>query len=583
MFQLGVPLGEVVEFLNVGRRRHVVIEEASIEQFLKEKVAASLPASAKVDIQNVKSICQYLRRLTKRATAGSKQVKQLQAKVAKAPPIKVQYFVGDESIKAFVDCLQMNIRRLESSQSKKKSKKKSKPPKAPGKSPRNIRRMKSMVLKELKEKTGQEHVLVSKESPRKTVTRLDQAGVSLRKYRQLKLSNQPSEKKLTTARNTLNEHATDVGMLLKNLLSKCRCDGPARVKVSVDGHNPSRNISAVTFSLSLVCERDTQSSKYIVPVISLPGAETYELVRDSSAWEQIERELNAVIDVGGRHVNVEYYLCADLKSILLYLGYKSANGRDVCIYCSCNKGRWGACCADGKCQARFRQAPDGSIALPALRPSDPGYKQPPLVDITRYKFVIIDILHLYLRVTDQLFVRCCNFMDKRQIGEFLAVCQHHKLSAFHLRDENGKLRFSNLDKSKREKMMEAVFLKEAVLRTLMPPSRADRVIAVVEKFQQVWKLINSDAPNLEQLQASVVAFTKQFRKSFASDELPNYVHMMCHIPLLIEHFGSLRAFQQQRVEALNHAINVRVRSVTRPGAIQMQQAVQAVNRSLWYV
>ncbi|KAF0306886.1 hypothetical protein FJT64_021708 [Amphibalanus amphitrite] len=353
----------------------------------------------------------------------------------------------------------MNIRRLESSQSKKKSKKKSKPPKAPGKSPRNIRRMKSMVLKELKEKTGQEHVLVSKESPRKTVTRLDQAGVSLRKYRQLKLSNQPSEKKLTTARNTLNEHATDVGMLLKNLLSKCRCDGPARVKVSVDGHNPSRNISAVTFSLSLVCERDTQSSKYIVPVISLPGAETYEL----------------------------------------------------------------------------------------------------------------------------LFVRCCNFMDKRQIGEFLAVCQHHKLSAFHLRDENGKLRFSNLDKSKREKMMEAVFLKEAVLRTLMPPSRADRVIAVVEKFQQVWKLINSDAPNLEQLQASVVAFTKQFRKSFASDELPNYVHMMCHIPLLIEHFGSLRAFQQQRVEALNHAINVRVRSVTRPGAIQMQQAVQAVNRSLWYV
>ena len=126
-----------------------------------------------------------------------------------------------------------------------------------------------------------------------------------------------------------------------------------------------------------------------------------------------------------------------------------------------------------------------SIALPALRPSDPGYKQPPLVDITRYKFVIIDILHLYLRVTDQLFVRCCNFMDKRQIGEFLAVCQHHKLSAFHLRDENGKLKFSNLDKSKRENMMEAVFLKEAVLRTLMPPSRADRAIAVVEKFQQV--------------------------------------------------------------------------------------------------
>ena len=126
--------------------------------------------------------------------------------------------------------------------------------------------------------------------------------------------------------------------------------------------------------------------------------------------------------------------------------------RTDCIYCSCSKGRWGSCCTDGKCKARFREEGDGSLPLPALRPGEPGYKQPPLINVSRYKFVMIDILHMYLRVTDQFLVRCCYFMDKRQIDEFMCVCRHHNLSTFHLRDENGKLRFSNLDKAKREKM-----------------------------------------------------------------------------------------------------------------------------------
>ena len=173
-------------------------------------------------------------------------------------------------------------------------------------------------------------------------------------------------------------------------------------------------------------------------------------------------------------------------------------------------------------------------------------------------------------------------MAKRALDEFIVVCRHHKISSFNLRDENGSLRFSNLSRAKREKMLTEIFLESKVLCTLMPPSRADLVVAVMEKFAELWGHINCDAPNLDQLQKSVVAFTHQFRKSFASAEVPNYVHMLCHVPLLVRHFGSLRAFQQQRVEALNHTLNVKVRTVTRPGPTQMTQAVQAVNRSLWY-
>ena len=62
------------------------------------------------------------------------------------------------------------------------------------------------------------------------------------------------------------------------------------------------------------------------PIVSLPGAETYELVRDSDVLKRIEAELVPVIDLEDRQVTVDYYLCAEIKSLLLYMEFQSANG-----------------------------------------------------------------------------------------------------------------------------------------------------------------------------------------------------------------------------------------------------------------
>ena len=404
----------------------------------------------------------------------------------------------------------------------------------------------------------------------------------MRKYRRFKGPHQPSVASICAERASLNDKATNISLLLKTLVKKCHCGGPARVKVSVDGHDPSRNLHAVTFSISLVCEPTPQSSRHIVPIITLSGTEEYDFIRQSGAWDLIQAQLSPIVDIDGKQVHVEYFLCADLKSLLLCLGYKSANARDVCLFCSCDKNRWGSCCEDGKCALRYREASDGTLTLPTLLPSDAGYKQPPLVDMSKYKFVIIDILHLYLRVTDQIFVRSCNFIAKRQLAEFFNICRSQQICSFNIRDENGSLRFSNLDKAKREILIERVFGVRGVLHTVMPPIRADIVLAAVNAFAKMWKQIDASDPDVDLLRLSVVTFTKQFRKSFASDEVPNYVHMLCHLPMLVRHFGQLRVFQQQRVEALNNTINQKVRTVTRPGPSQMTQALQAVNRCAVY-
>ena len=100
-------------------------------------------------------------------------------------------------------------------------------------------------------------------------------------------------------------------------------------------------------------------------------------------------------------------------------------------------------------------------------------------------------------------------------------------------------------------------------------------------FVNMWEHLTSPNPDTCALQEATEAFTYQFRKLFAAKEVPNYVHMLPHLPFLTRHFGPLRRFQQQRVEALNHTLNHKVRAVTRSGPSQMTQAVQAVNRALW--
>ena len=571
-----IPVSELLECLVVGRSSRVVIEQKVVEKVIIDKISASRSSTVDVpiEIQNIKSIIVTLRRFTKNVTKGGKQKQLLRNKAATKPPLTVHYLLGDQATKAFVSELQQTVYDLENRLEKQKRK-----GLLTGKSPRTVRRYTARVLSELKSATGEEYALVPKQSPRKTTVTLDQAGVSLRKYRRLKGKHQPSVEKVTIARRVLNEDATDMSLLLKHLVGKCKCDGPAKIKVSVDGHDPTRNIKTVTFSFSLVCEPAAQSAELTVPVVSIPGAESYDLVRDSGVWSTIQSELKHELTIDDREHRVEYYLCADLKSLLLYLGFKAANARDCCIYCSCSKGRWGRCCEDGKCVGRY--VTKGGLTLPPLQPGDPGYKQPPLIDVTLYRFVIIDVLHMFLRVTDQMFSRACGFMSRGQLDQFMIECRHIGLKSFHLKDDNDGLKFSNLDKRKRERMMQDIFLS-GVLYTLVPASRAELVVQVMRRFLDMWREIDSDTPDTSRLTETVVAFTLQFQKTYACVEPPNYVHMLCRLPLLVAHFGSLKAFQQQRVEALNHVLNQKVRTVTRPGPGQMTEAVQAVIRSLLY-
>ena len=98
---------------------------------------------------------------------------------------------------------------------------------------------------------------------------------------------------------------------------------------------------------------------------------------------------------------------------------------------------------------------------------------------------------MFLRVTDQMFSRACGFMSKGQIQAYMIECRHIGPMSFHLKNDNGGLKFSNLDKRKRERMMQDIFLI-GVLYTLTHASRADLVVQVMRKFLDMWCEIDGE-------------------------------------------------------------------------------------------
>ena len=186
-----------------------------------------------------------LQRLVKNCHKGTKQAQLALGKAKNKPPFKVKYLCVEDDRAALVTQLQSQIYDLEN-----KAERANKSSAQPCKSPRSVRRYKRKVPAELKTLTGKEHVITPKESPTKTSIKFDKASVSLRRYRQgqgpeywhrlIKDRHQCPVSSVSEVRSSLNSRSNDIKALLVRLLENYTCATPSRVKVSVDGHDPSR-------------------------------------------------------------------------------------------------------------------------------------------------------------------------------------------------------------------------------------------------------------------------------------------------------------------------------------------------------
>ena len=173
-----------------------------------------------------------------------------------------------------------------------------------------------------------------------------------------------------------------------------------RVKLAGDGAVMTRQTSFQLFSFSLLnWGQDVLSPSRVRTIAVVAGQESYETLRDG--MKDVFQEVNDMveekkIDVDGKTIELDFYLCGDMKFKQKVLGLQGATANYACIRCKVEKEE--RYVVDEK----FNRPPY-LRTIDELRdgPCEKGKIKPPLI-IIPIDHVVSDELHLFLRVTDVL-------------------------------------------------------------------------------------------------------------------------------------------------------------------------------------
>ena len=104
----------------------------------------------------------------------------------------------------------------------------------------------------------------------------------------------------------------------------------------------------------------------------------------------IEIEEIETISINGKNFKIEKFIGGDLKFLALIYGINAANSNQPCIWCSWNKNK------NIECQPR-------TLIEARQNTGSNGFKSNPLLSKIDFNHCIIDMLHLFLRISDKLF------------------------------------------------------------------------------------------------------------------------------------------------------------------------------------
>ena len=348
------------------------------------------------------------------------------------------------------------------------------------------------------------------------------------------------------------------------------------VKLSGDGTQVGKKNHFVNIACTVLNDEQTATSERgHDPVAIINSSEKYEVLKPHLVNIVKTVESFTTYTHDGIEYEIVYYLAGDYKFLLEILGLCAANSNYSCIYCTKHKSKYYDHSIKGQLRT-IQEIIDNSKKADSSK-SKFGCKREPIFKTIPLDRVLIDTLHMFLRITDRLIeklVRDCETADKRQRGnkgtphmdalaKMFEECGLHGVSFFASgssdvkkpRDLTGpemlKL-YANLDK------IESVLL----LCGQRSEGQNAKVISIWREFFAIYNLIRSfgtlaTSADVSQLQQLTRQWLGLYTSVFTIENIKPYMHLfMDHIPSLISAHGSLHIFNTQGLEKKNHVITV---------------------------
>jgi hypothetical protein len=302
---------------------------------------------------------------------------------------------------------------------------------------------------------------------------------------------------------------------------------------------------------------------------------------EKECYEEIDLSLVELLSLlkGINEINIDCInfkikkcLGGDLKFLALMYGLNAANSKRACIWCDCDftesldiEKTWNIT----RSQKTANELVD--------QKDNKGHKFSPLFDDIEFCDCIIDILHLYLRITDKLFQHLINQIilsdgkeseslnikkrkNFRALVNFVQIdCKVTK--AFYVsKKSDTKYKMRSLNANERNKILNKIKDEENILTRIFPELRkAKQFQSVFKQFQNIILRIKTNE-NLheEKRNQKLSQDLKYWLTNYLSlqptedNKITPYIHaFVFHMPEFIRMHGSINKYNVQGLEKLN--------------------------------
>lgn len=183
-----------------------------------------------------------------------------------------------------------------------------------------------------------------------------------------------------------------------------------KIKLSADGTNISKNQKLLNFSFSIINEEEkcmTAFGHYLLGCYFIKN-EDYDSLKSNvkDSFKDID-DLKEWKSKDGKTIKITKYMGGDMKFLLLFGGLNAANSNHSCLYCLCGSSHH---FENNNKQPKMKYLQlliSNKIPFRTIKKllKDYGHQQPALSSSIDFNYYVVDLLHLFLRITDVLFER----------------------------------------------------------------------------------------------------------------------------------------------------------------------------------
>ena len=398
-----------------------------------------------------------------------------------------------------------------------------------------------------------------------------------------------------TLRSRLNLHINEFQRsgVLENFLS----DGCIRIKLAGDGTRVGRGLNLINFTFTFV---DKEAAKSVAGNHTLAILKCEEKYFDLAAGlSSIAEEVKTLshIAVNGEEYKIEYFLSGDWKFLAVITGLNAANADYSCIWCKCKSAeRWNM-----EKEWSITEIENGARTIDEIdslrsKPSklNFGCLQKPIFLSISIDYIIIDTLHLFLRIADLLInllimeLRRQDGIDKKKSFKLDRTKLTHlatyetflneecKIPFRWYSEEEKHLKWRDLTGTEKHRLFSKIDIS-----TLLPS------IPKCVQIQQLWMTFYTLVKMLSADKVDPMLFKQQARKwvddfcgIYQTKNVTPYVHALAmHVHEFIQLYGNISRFSAQGLEKLNDLTTLHyMRSTNHKEIEALSQIIEKRNR-----